>query len=176
VADENLNAVYELKAGGGFRKVAGNLPGVDDVVRDAGGHVLVTLPGQGILRDATSGRNVARGLRNPQGLGFDGAGNVLVTESDAGRLDLVVTTFAILLPAPAIRLQPGQGVCLGILRASGFTAALNVEQISGGSVASQPDSTSLEVVPEPCAAATCTVSVVVGSSAGRQVAYFTYRD
>jgi hypothetical protein len=32
------------------------------------------------------------------------------------------------------------------------------------------------VVPEPCATAACTVSVVVGSPAGQQFAYFTYRD
>jgi hypothetical protein len=177
VADENLSAVFELKNAGGFTKLAGNLPGVDDVVRDSNGHVLVTLPGQGVLRDVTSSRNVAHGLRNPQGLGFDGAQNLLVTESDAGRLDLVVKTFAIQVPAPAVRLAPGQGVCLGILRASGFTAPLNLEQITGATVAEQPaGSTSLEVVPEPCATAACTVSVVVGSPAGQQFAYFTYRD
>ena len=177
VADENASAVFALTSAGGFTKLAGNLPGVDDVVRDSNGHVLVTLPGQGILRDVTSGGNVALGLRNPQGLGFDGAQNLLVTESDAGRLDLVVKTFALQVPAPAVRLLPGQGVCLGILRAPGFTSALNVEQVTGATVAAQPTSSaSFEVVPGPCAQATCTVSVVVGSPAGREFAYFTYRD
>jgi hypothetical protein len=150
---------------------------VDDVVRDSKGHVLVTLPGQGILRDVTSGGNVARGLRNPQGLGFDGAQNLLVPESDAGRLDLVVKTFALQVPASAVRLAPGQAVCLGILRAPGFNAALNVEQISGATAVTEPTSSaSFEVVPAPCAAVTCTVSVVVGSPAGREFASFTYRD
>jgi DNA-binding beta-propeller fold protein YncE len=177
VADENLSAVFELKSGGGFRKLAGNLPGADDVVRDSRGHVLVTLPEQGILRDVTSGGNVARGMRNPQGLGFDGSQNLLVTESDAGRLDLIVRTFAIQVPTPAVKLLPGQGVCLGILRASGFTASLTVESVTGATVAAQSGtSASLEVVPEPCAVAICTVSVVVGSPSGRQFAYFTYRD
>lgn len=177
VADENANAAYALKNAGGFYKVAGNLPGVDDVVRTSDGHVLVTLPGLGTLRDVTAGRNVVSGLLNPQGLGFDGAQNILVTESDRGRLDLVVRTFALQVPSPAVRLLPGQGVCLGILRASGFRAPLTVERITGAAVATQPSSSAtFEVVPEHCAAATCTVSVVIGSPAGREFAYFTYRD
>jgi hypothetical protein len=177
VADENANAVFELTSAGGHTKLAGNLSGVDDVVRDSAGHILVTLPGPGTLRDITSGRNIVTGLRNPQGLGFDAAQNLLVTESDAGRLDLVVKTFAIQVPVAAVRLVPGQGVCLGILRASGYTASLNVEQISGATVAAQQSGTrSVEVVPGPCSTTVCSVSVVVGSPAGREFAYFTYRD
>jgi hypothetical protein len=177
VADENASAVYALMNAGGHYLVAGNLPGVDDVVRAADGHILVTLPGLGRLREITSGRDIAVGLRNPQGLEFDGAQNLLVTESDAGRLDLIVKTFAIQVPAAAVRLLPGQGVCLGILRAPGFTGALSVEQITGATAAAQPTSSaSFEVVPGPCAAATCTVSLVIGSPAGRQFAAFTYRD
>ena len=107
IADENANAVFELKNTGGFTKLAGNLSGVDDVVRDFNGHVIVTLPGLGTLRDITAGRNIAQGLRNPQGLGFDGAQNLLVTESDAGRLDLLVKTFAIQVPVQAVRLVAG---------------------------------------------------------------------
>jgi hypothetical protein len=177
IADENASAVFVLRSGGGFTTLAGNLPGVDDVVRDSHGHVIVTLPGQGILRDVTSGVNVARGLRNPQGLGFDGAQNLLVTESDAGRLDVVVKTFAVQVPTPAVRLQPGEGVCLGILRAPGFTGALKIEQLTGANVATEPGaSSSLEVVPLPCAAATCTVVVLVSGAVGGQVVSFTYRD
>jgi hypothetical protein len=177
IADENASAVFALKTGGGFTTLAGNLPGVDDVVRDSRGHVIVTLPGQGILRDVTSGVNVASGLRNPQGLGFDGAQNLLVTESDAGRLDLLVKTFAVQVPASAVRLQPGQGVCLGILRAPGFTGALKIEQLTGADVATEPGSTSsLEVVPRQCAAATCTVVALVSGAVGGEVVSFTYRD
>jgi hypothetical protein len=177
VADENANAVYALKNAGGHYLVAGNLPGVDDVVRDAGGHILVTLPGLGTLRDATTGRDVVRGLLNPQGLDFDGAQNLLVTESDRGRLDLVVKTFALQVPAPAVKLLPGQGVCLGITRASGYAAPLTVEKITGATVVTPPSgSSSFEVVPVQCPVSTCTVSVVVSSPAGREFAYFTYRD
>ena len=177
IADENANAVFALQNAGGFYKLAGNLPGVDDVVRDSHNHVLVTLPGLGALRDATSGATVAGGLRNPQGLDFDGAQNLLVTESDAGRVDLIVKTFVIRVPAPAVRLLPRQGVCLGITRAKGYAAALTVDQVIGATVTTQPSaSASFEVLPQPCAAAVCTVSVMVSSPEGREFAYFTYRD
>ena len=177
VADENASAIFGLMNAGGHYLVAGNLPGVDDVVRDARGHILATLPGLGALRDVTSGRDIARGLQNPQGLGFDGAQNILVTESDAGRLDLIVKTFAIQLPAPAVRLAPGQPVCLGILRAPGFTGSLVVQRITGASLYVQPSgAASFEVVPEPCSQAVCTVSLVLDSPAGSAFASFTYRD
>jgi hypothetical protein len=177
IADENASAVFELRNGGGITRVAGNLAGADDVALTADGHILVTLPGLGILRDITTGRNVASGLRNPQGLGFDGAQNILVTESDAGRLDLIVKTFATELPAPGVRLAPGQGVCLGILRAKGFTGQLTVDQFTGATVAVQPNaSAGFEVVPDPCSLAICTVSLVVSSPSGRQLVSFTYRD
>ena len=178
IADENASAIFSLGDTGGATKLAGNLPGVDDVVRDARGHVLAILPAAGRLRDVSAGRDVASGLLNPQGLGFDGARNILVTESDRGRLDLVVTTFAVQVPAPAVRLTPRQGVCLGILRAGGFSQALSVEEIIGATYEAQPgNSSSFEVVPGPCAAgSTCTVTVILGSASGREFAYFTYRD
>jgi hypothetical protein len=177
VADENGSAIYALKSGGGFTTVARNLAGADDVVRDARGHVLVTLPGLGILRDVSTGGNVATGLRNPQGLDFDGAQNLLVTESDNGRVDLIVRTFALTVPPPAVRLVPGQGVCLGITRARGYSAPLSIGQITGATVTQPPGAaSSFEVVPQPCAAAVCTVSLTMTSPAGREFAYFTYRD
>jgi hypothetical protein len=177
IADENANAVFALKTGGGFTKLAGNLSGVDDVVRDSRKHVLVTLPGPGVLRDITSGGNVASGLSNPQGLDFDGAQNLLITESDRGRLDLIVRTFALTAPAPAVRLLPGEGVCLGITRGKGYTALLAVDQVTGATVTTQPGtSNSFEVLPQPCSAAACTVALQVTSPAGREFASFTYRD
>ena len=177
IADENASAVFELRNGGGLTRVGGNLAGADDVARTADGHILVTLPGLGILRDVTTGRNVAGGLRNPQGLGFDGAQNILVTESDAGRLDLIVKTFVIEVPAPAVHLAPGQGVCLGILRAKGFAGPLTVDRFTGASVAVPPSASgSFEVVPDPCSLAICTVSIALSSPSGRQLVSFTYRD
>jgi hypothetical protein len=178
IADENAGAVFSLRDTGGPTKLAGNLPGADDVAQDHDGHVLVTLPALGRLRDVSSGRDIAGGLLNPQGLGFDGARNILVTESARGRLDLVVTTFAIQVPTPAVRLVPGQGVCLGILRGPGFRQPLSVDEILGATFEAPPtSSSSFEVVPGPCAAGTtCTVMVIMGSPSGREFAYFTYRD
>ena len=140
-------------------------------------HVLVTLPGLGVLRDVTPGGNVASGLSNPQGLDFDGAQNLLVTESDSGRLDLIVKTFALTVPAPAVRLLPGQGVCLGITRGSGLHSLAERRPGHRRHRHHPPGtSNSFEVLPQPCSAAACTVSLQVTSPAGREFAYFTYRD
>src|SRR5205823_1050988 len=128
VADENAAAVFALNSSGGHYLLAGNLPGVDDIVRTDGGHVVVILPGAGRLYDVTASANLATGLRNPQGLGFDGAQNLLVTESDAGRLDRVVRTFALEPPPPARRLALNQTVCFGILRAPGYKDQVTIEQ------------------------------------------------
>jgi len=87
VADANASAVYSLRNAGGHDLVARNLTGVDDVVRTDEGHIMVTLPTPGRLYDVSAGQDVARGLRNPQGLEFDAAQNLLVTESDNGRVD-----------------------------------------------------------------------------------------
>jgi hypothetical protein len=66
---------------------------------------------------------------------------------------------------------------LGILRAPGFASPLNVERITGATVTVPPSgSGTFEVVPEPCGRPACTVSVVVGSPVGHELAYFTYRD
>ncbi len=176
IADENASAVFEL-IGGRVTRLAGNLSGVDDVVRGVDGHLLVILPGRGTLRDVTSGVDVAAGLRNPQGLGFDGAQNVLVTESDNGRLDLVVKTFAVQVPAGVVQLVPGQTVCFGVLRAPGFTAPVTVQEVIGGAPVVDPaGGTAGEVLPSPCYQPTCTFTLVLSSSVGMEYAHFTYRD
>lgn len=176
IADENASAVFELIGGKVTRLASGN-PGVDDVVRDAAGHVLVILPARGTLHDVTTGADVASDLRNPQGLGFDGTGNVLVTESDNGRLDLVVKTFAVQVPAGVVQLVPGQSVCFGVLRAPGFTAPVTVQELDGGVNWVDPaGGTAGEVVPSPCNSPPCTVRVVLTSPVGIQYAYFSYRD
>lgn len=177
IADENASAVWSLGASGGPRKLAGGLPGVDDAAQTGNGHVLVILPASGRLRDITAGVDLARGLRNPQGLGFDGAQNVLVTESDAGRLDLVVKTFAVALPPPNVQLAPGQTVCYGILRAPGYTDPVTVHEIIGAVPVTDPSGTSPgEVRPSPCSAPSCTVTLALQSAAGLEYASFTYRD
>ena len=81
------------------------------------------------------------------------------------------------MPAPAVEVLPGQAVCLGILRAPGFTDPLNVAALTGATITAQPSaSATFEVVPALCALPICTVTLVVGSPAGHEFAYFTYRD
>ena len=176
IADEGYGAVFEL-TGSVVRQLASGLPGADDVVRDARGHVLVTLPAAGKLYDVTARASLAAGLRYPQGLGFDGAQNVLVTESDAGRLDLVVTTFAVTVPGQPVLLAPGQGVCYGILRAPGNTDSIHLYQSIGAVPVSDPLTGSEgEVVPQTCTLPTCTVKLVLQGPSGLEYAWFTYRD
>jgi DNA-binding beta-propeller fold protein YncE len=176
IADENASAVFELN-GGTVKRLAGGLPGVDDAVRDQLGHLLVILPASGRLFDVTSGGDLARGLRNPQGLGFDGAQNVLVTESDNGRLDLVVTTFAIEVPSGVVQLKAGQGVCYGILRAPGNTDNIRVYESIGALPLDDPAvSAQGEVIPGRCNLESCTVTLVLQGPTGLEYAYFTYRD
>jgi hypothetical protein len=178
ISDENASAVFEmLGLNGAPRVVARNLPGVDDAVRTQSGHLVVILPASGRLFDATAGQDVARGLRNPQGLDFDGAQNMLVTESDNGRLDLVVRTFAIEVPAGTVQLQPGQPVCVGVLRAPGYAGGVSIRGVIGGLPVTDPGSGNQgEVVPSPCNAPTCTVALDLHSNEGDEFARFTYRD
>ncbi len=176
IADENASAVFEITNGRATR-VAGNLPGVDDAVRTADGHLLAILPAAGRLVDVTAGRDLARGMRNPQGLGFDGARNVLVTESDSGRLDLLVTTYAAMVPTGTIQLGPGQPVCVGVLRAPGYSSSVTIHEVVGGLPGTDPGTGNQgEVVPAACHLSSCTVTVVLRSNEGDEPASFTYRN
>src|SRR5262249_49592852 len=157
IADENASAIFEI-LGTNVKRLEGGLPGVDDAIRGADAHVLAILPGAGRLIDATTGRNVATGLRNPQGLGFDGAGNILVTESDAGRLDLVVTTFMAEVPSGTVQLAPGQGICIGLLRAPGNGEEVKIHRATGAlSVVDPLGGSQGEVHPARCPLEACTM-------------------
>lgn len=177
IADENASAVFEVK-GGKVTRLAGGLPGVDDAVRDAGNHVLAILPGYGEIRDVTAGHNVVAGLRNPQGLGFDGAQNLLVTESDNGRLDLVVRTFAVQAPLTGpVQLEPGQPVCIGLLRAPGYTANVTFHEVVGADPVTDPGvGDQGEIVPATCHQTSCVVTLDLRSNDGDEFARFAYRD
>lgn len=176
IADENASAVFEI-VGSRVTKVAGGLPGVDDAVRTAGGHVLAIVPGSGRLADVTAGTNLATGLRNPQGLGFDGAGNALITESDSGRLDLVVTSFVADVPAGTVQLAPGQGICFNLLRAPGNTEEVQIFKVEGATSLTNPlGGTQGEVVPGACAQASCELTIELGGPSGIEFAHVSYRD
>lgn len=177
IADENAAAVFGLKNAGGHYVIASGLPGVDDVIRTDAGNIMVTLPGAGRLYDVTAKRNVATGLRNPQGLDLTGAQNLLVTESDAGRVLLIVRTFALLVPRGTVQLQPGQPVCIGVTRAPGYSANLTFHEVVGGDPLADPGTGNQgEIVPAPCHAASCTLTVAIGSPDGAEIAHVAYRD
>jgi hypothetical protein len=177
VADENASAVFSLRNAGGHDLVARNLPGVDDVVRADDGHIIVTLPGPGRLFDVTAGQDVARGLRNPQGLEFDGAQNLLLTESDNGRLDLVVRSFAITTPPANVQLAPGQPICFGVLRAPGFTDPVQVDEVVNGAPLADPAGDAPgQLLPRPCGQPSCSVTLVLSSGSKLEYAWITYRN
>ena len=176
ISDENASAVFEI-AGGRVTKLAGGLPGVDDALRTADAHVLAILPGEGRLVDLSAGHNLATGLHNPQGLGFDGARNVLVTESDSGRLDLVVTTFAAEVPSGTVQLAPGQGICFDLLRAPGNSEEVKVHRATGALRVTDPLSGSQgEVVPAGCPLDVCSMTIELQGPSGTELAQLSYRD
>lgn len=176
IADENASSVFEIK-NGRVTRLAGGLPGVDDAVRTAGGNVLAILPANGVLRDVTANRNLVTGLRNPQGLGFDGAGNVLVTESDSGRVDLVVTSFVAEVPAGTVQLSPGQSICFDLLRAPGNTEEVQVFKAPGATAVTNPlGGTQGEVVPGRCSQASCELTIELGGPSGVEFAHVSYRN
>jgi hypothetical protein len=169
--------VYSLRNAGGHDLVARNLPGVDDVVRTDEGHIMVTLPTPGRLYDVTAGQDVARGLRNPQGLEFDAAQNLLVTESDNGRVDEVVRSFAVTTPGPDVQLAPGQAICFGLIRAPGFTDPVSVDQVTNVTAILEPTGGAPgELLVKPCGQPSCTVDMTLRSGAKVVHAWITYRD
>lgn len=176
IADENAAAVFEIR-GSAVTRVAGHLTGADDAVRTASGHVLVILPAAGRIYDVTANTDLAYGLRNPQGLGLTGAGNVLVTESDSGRVDMIVRTFAVEVPTGTVQLQPGQPICLGLLRAPGYSASVAFHEVVGGDPVADPGAGNQgQIVPAPCHAVACTITVATSSPDGIEIAHISYRD
>ena len=177
VADANAGAVYSLRNAGGHDLAARSLPGVDDVVRTNEGHVMVTLPTPGRLYDVTAGQDVARGLRNPQGLELDAAQNLVVTESDNGRVDQVVRTFAITTPPANVQLSPGQPICYGLVRAPGFTDPVQFKEMIGGIPLADPSGDAPgQLLPSQCDQPSCTVTLILKSGALVEYAWISYRD
>jgi sugar lactone lactonase YvrE len=101
----------------------------DDVVIDRGGSVVVNTLGDGMVHLVApdgSLTTLLAGLRNPQGIVLDGAGNLYVTEFDAGRIDRLVRAFVLGRPAVTRPDATHVIVCLPVRRASGYTLPLAV--------------------------------------------------
>src|SRR5579859_604954 len=105
VADEYGNAAARLAPDGSRTYLVRDLPIVDDVAADSDGNVFVVTPvvTGGRLAQLVGGaaQDLAGKLRAPQGLATDDAGNLYVSESDAGRVDLFIRSFK-LVPLEAV--------------------------------------------------------------------------
>jgi hypothetical protein len=171
VADEYGNAAFKIAPDGGWTILVQGLPIVDDVAADAQGRIFVITPvtSGGRVVELVEGRAVdlASNLLQPQGLGFDGAGNVLVTETSANRLDVFIRNFK-LIPVAGLPAR-GQPVCVHLLRAPGFAADIQLLAPEGGAVIQQPGTGDVGEVlfpaSRPCGQPGCFVRAVSGGLA-----------
>jgi hypothetical protein len=169
VADEYGNAAFKVAPDGGREVLVQGLPVVDDVAADLEGHVFVITPviSGGRLAELIGGRatDLAGNLLQPQGLGFDGAANVLVSETSANRLDVFIRNFK-LIPVAGLP-AAGQPVCIHLVRAPGFTGDIQLLAPDGGLIVSQPGTGDVGEVlfasSRPCGQPGCYVSATSGA-------------
>ncbi|MGH7775689.1 MAG: hypothetical protein ACREPI_00715, partial [Candidatus Dormibacterales bacterium] len=165
VADEFGDSAYEVGRDGSRRPLVSGLPVVDDIAQDAGGDVFAVTPaaGGGRLVRISGGvaADVADGLAAPQGLALDGAGNLFVTESGKGRVDLAVRTFE-LIP---LRTDGAAGpACLGLVRGPRFTAPVRLAASAGLRILAQPGTGTVgRVLVTGCRPSPCTVTATSGA-------------
>ena len=167
VPDEYGNAAYRVLADGSRQALVTGLPIVDDVAADGEGRVFVVTPvtSGGRLAEIVGGRaiDLVGNLLEPQGLDFDGAGNIFVTEAAAGRVDLVIRSFK-LVPLSGARPPAGGSLCIDLVRAPGFTSAIELAGGVGVSVLTQPGTgTRGSVVLGNCGQRYCQVSARAGN-------------
>jgi hypothetical protein len=167
VADEDGGDAVKIAPDGTRTFLVQGLPIVDDVAADSQGRVFVVTPvvSGGRLAELVGGKAVdlAGGLLAPQGLGFDGADNALVTESAAGRLDLLIRTFK-LVPSGSTP-AAGQPLCVHLQRAPGFTADVHLDG-KGWQVLGQPGAGDVGEIlagPGPCPAGGCSITASSGT-------------
>jgi hypothetical protein len=169
VADEFGNAAYRVAPDGTRTALVRGLPIVDDVAADSEGRVFVVTPvvTGGRLAELTGGtaHDVVTGLAAPQGIAFDDANNVFVSESDASRVDLVIRSFKLV---PVARAQANVQTCIDIKRAPGFTGSITLTGSSGLSVAKQPGGGSQgAVVATGCTVTPCLLTARSGGLVDR---------
>lgn len=170
VADENAGTVVRVEPDWTTRTtIASGLPLVDDVAQSPDGTIYaVSISNRSLvaIRGGTT-TTLAGGLAEPQGLTLDGAGNPIVTEYTAGRIDEIVTSFASPPQAAGSLSRPAGGaLCVRIVRAAGFTAPVTIAPGSGYVVSQDVGAGDTgSVIPAPCAG-TCRLDVGLHSPAG----------
>ncbi len=177
VADENAGTVLQVRPSGARTVLAQGLDLPDDVARAADGTTYVVALGTDTLDIVSGGsaRVLVSGLDQPQGLALDGAGNPIVTESAAGRLDLVVRTFAVSPPGPIPRLAPGGRLCVELVRAPGFVGGATIVPGSGYRALAEPGRGTVGAVTVAACRAICRVDVVVRAGRLTTGAWLAYR-
>lgn len=101
----------------------------DDVLVDRDGSLVVNTLGDGMVHAVSPDGSVTTllsGLRNPQGIALDGAGNLYVTEFDAGRIDRLVRAFVL---GPPVVSRPDATtvvVCPSIRRSAEYATPLTL--------------------------------------------------
>jgi hypothetical protein len=174
VADENANAVYRLATDGSKHKLA-SLAVADDVVETADGRIFAISESNGQLIEVGKGQ-VVTALKIAQGVALDGAGNLLVTEHDAGRLDLVLLSFRLVPFAAQPSLPAGQPVCVQVARAPGFADAVELQPGQGYKVVRQPAGDQPgAVMPDACSQK-CSIRITAASGRRSDGAWLTYAN
>jgi len=166
VADEYGNAAYRVLPDGSRQVLVTGLPIIDDVAADSDGKIFVITPvtSGGRLAEIIGGRaiDLVGNLLEPQGLGFDAAGNIFVSEAAAGRVDLVIRSFK-LVPLGPTRAAGGGSICVDLVRAPGFGSAIELSGGPGVTVLGQPGTgTRASVVLADCGQRYCRVTARAG--------------
>jgi hypothetical protein len=138
------------------------------VAVDAGGNVFAVNPlaGGGHLAQIEGGaaHDLISRLAGPQGVVIDDAGNLFLSEEDAGRVDLLVRSFKI-EPLASATPAPGHALCIDIFRAPGFAGDVELTGSPGLRVVQQPGSGSQgAVLVSGCHVAPCEVVARSGNS------------
>ncbi len=176
VADENAGRVERVAPDGGRSVLASGIGLVDDVVAAPGGAVYAIGISRGVLVRISGGaaQDLVSGFREPQGLALDDAGNPIVSDLQQGRVVAAVAAFLLLPAGPPPRLQPGQPLCVDLVRGPGFTDPVTLQVGSPDRVLTQPGTGSRgEVLPRPCPG-TCWVQVGAVSGGRRSSVWLPY--
>jgi hypothetical protein len=168
VADENAGAVVRVARDGSRTYLTRGFPIADDVAVDAGGNVFAVNPVAGggrLAQIAGDGvHDVVSRLAGPQGVVVDDAGNLFLSEEDAGRVDLLVRSFKI-EPLANASPVPGHALCIDIFRAPGFGGDVELTGSAGLQVVQQPGTGSRgAALVTGCHSAPCQVVARSGSA------------